>query len=253
MVQYNSFEIGKSAGGYSIGAYKFGVGAKKIVFVGGIHGGAETSTILLITKTIRCFGRQKEKIPNGITVFFIPLLNPDGYFSLRNMISRGINPYGIRESLEIRCNSRMVDLNRNWDFDWKPKTGQAFGDSSINDGGAYPFSEPETKALGDFLRLHRVKLVFFYHSMLFNSKIVIPGREGRFISGPPSQALISAMPSYTLKPRLGDYTGLAIDYLDREGIPAVDIEIPSSAIDYRTNLRGMAAAIKWANSAVGRE
>ena len=59
--------------------------------------------------------------------YLLPIMNPDGYERYR------------------RYNARWIDLNRNWGG---PGSGE---DSS---GGPYPFSEPETSALRDFLVGH---------------------------------------------------------------------------------------------------
>lgn len=59
--------------------------------------------------------------------YILPIMNPDGYVGNR------------------RQNTHNVDLNRNWGG---PGSGQA------PTGGPYPFSEPETAALRDFLVTH---------------------------------------------------------------------------------------------------
>jgi len=45
--EQHRFEIGRSAGGLPIEAYRFGRGPIRLILVGGIHGGYEWNTILL--------------------------------------------------------------------------------------------------------------------------------------------------------------------------------------------------------------
>ena len=47
----------------------------------------------------------------------------------------------------IRVGGRSLDWNRNWSYDWRPEPEQ-FG------AGDFPFSEPEMRALGEFLHGH---------------------------------------------------------------------------------------------------
>ena len=47
----------------------------------------------------------------------------------------------------IRVGGRRLDWNRNWSYDWRPEPEQP-------GAGDFPFSEPEMRALGEFLHSH---------------------------------------------------------------------------------------------------
>jgi hypothetical protein len=64
---------------------------------------------------------------DNVEWFLLPIMNPDGYVAYQ------------------RYNANGVDLNRNWG-------GPGSGESPY--GGPYPFSEPETAAMRDFLLAH---------------------------------------------------------------------------------------------------
>ncbi len=70
--------IGKSAEGRDIMAYTYGEGGKEIAFVGGVHGGYSWNTVLAAREIKEYFEANQEKIPTGLKVTVIPLLNPDG-------------------------------------------------------------------------------------------------------------------------------------------------------------------------------
>jgi hypothetical protein len=69
---------------------------------------------------------------NQVEWYLMPIMNPDGYVAYD------------------RWNANGVDLNRNWD-------GPGSGEDPY--GGPYPFSEPETAALRDFLLANPTVLV----------------------------------------------------------------------------------------------
>ena len=76
--------------------------------------------------------------------YFVPILNADGYintFEKDRLWRKNSKPYG-------RC--RGVDLNRNFDSDWNG-TGASSDKSRYDFCGSSAFSEPEAKALKDWM------------------------------------------------------------------------------------------------------
>ena len=64
VVEKNVFEvIGKSTQGRNIEATSYGKGEKKLLFVGGIHGGYEWNTVLLAQKFMDYFTNNPSVIP----------------------------------------------------------------------------------------------------------------------------------------------------------------------------------------------
>ena len=86
------------------------------------------------------------------TVWFIPLVNPDGV-----EICEKQKPF-------YKANGRGVDLNVNFDANWGKgnKNVKIVGDENYI--GAYPFSEPETMALRKFTERLTPDMTISYHS-----------------------------------------------------------------------------------------
>ncbi len=90
------------------------------------------------------------------TLYIVPVLNPDGFEYSRTHYSfwrknRRKNPDG----------SYGVDLNRNFSVGWVKSTNYA---SNVY-GGPSPFSEPETKAIKEFVDSHpNITIALDYHS-----------------------------------------------------------------------------------------
>ena len=59
-----------------------------------------------------------------------------------------------------------VDLNRNYGMAWSVPGGSERDPCAGNFAGDAPFSEPETRAIRDFLvqRRHEIKFVYNFHS-----------------------------------------------------------------------------------------
>ncbi len=102
---------------------------------------------------------------NNREIYFIPVLNPDGY-----EYNRTSNPSGggmWRKNRRNNSGSFGVDLNRNfgpysyWDA---PNGGSSTSPSSETYRGTAPFSEPETAALRDFLLTKGIRACLNYHT-----------------------------------------------------------------------------------------
>lgn len=100
---------------------------------------------------------------NNLEIWIIPALNPDGYqftttsgnrFWRKNRRNNGDGTFG-------------VDLNRNYSYQWGGGSGAEGSDFTADDTyrGPFPFSEPETAALRDFVNgLHHPRAIVSYHS-----------------------------------------------------------------------------------------
>ncbi len=212
----NKFIIGKSVEGREIEVFKFGHGNTKLLVVGGIHGGYEHNGIEIASNVVSYFESNPQQIPDDITLFIIPNMNPDGY-------SSGIWAPGLtlNEYLSRRLNANNVDLNRNWDCNWDET---AYWQDNIVSGGSNPFSEPETRAVRDFLISNNVKGVIFYHSSVAPNGMIFAGYCGN-------------RPSYSAGYPV---TGDAIDYLDSVGIAGIEIEFQDhSSVELDRNLNGI--------------
>ncbi|XP_035210424.1 carboxypeptidase B-like [Stegodyphus dumicola] len=83
---------------------------------------------------------------NTFEWYIDPIVNPDGYEYCQ--IDR------LWRKTRSRCPSSKcvgVDANRNWDFKWNDAAGSSTNPCSHNYAGPEPFSEPETRAIAEFM------------------------------------------------------------------------------------------------------
>ena len=221
--------IGYSVQGRPIEAYTVGWGARMLVFVGAIHGGSEWATADLVAKAAEYFRLRAADVPPALSLVFIPSANPDGLAA------------GHRRA--ARFNMRQVDLNRNWDCAWRPSS--KWNGMTVS-GGSAPFSEPETRALRNYLLDLRPALVVLYHSRagtvgagVCTESLAASVEVARLVARTTGYAF-SALPFY-------EVSGDAAGYLNQEGIPSIEIELwTHSNVDWEINLAGMIAMMTWA-------
>ncbi|MEK9136951.1 MAG: M14 family zinc carboxypeptidase, partial [Bacteroidota bacterium] len=107
---------------------------------------------------------------NNRQIWFIPVLNPDGY-----VYNQTTNPNGggmWRKNRRFNgppTNSYGVDPNRNygplymWDSQWAPN-GSSTSPTSETYRGPSVWSEPENQTIDNFMRAHVIKACFNYHT-----------------------------------------------------------------------------------------
>lgn len=218
--------IGQSVAGRPIHAYRWGNGDKGFAIVGGIHGGYEANTVQLANKLVDYFEVNSQTlIPTGVTLYLVPLLNPDGMAN------------------DSRLNANDVDLNRNWDCEWDP-AGMYRG--QLVNTGAAPFSEPETQALRDFVAAQKIDAILFYHSAHGSVSVgVCSTNTEAAIALARVVADVTDYRLYTYGsffPMTGDATG----YFNSIGIPAIEIELTDHTnIEWERNLAGILSALQW--------
>ena len=230
-----AFSIGESIEGKSLDVYRFGSGPIVRVIIGAIHGGYESNTATLAWMLRDDLRKGTMTVPEDITLYLLPLFNPDGFYDYTNQ------PEG-------RSNAHGVDLNRNWDVYWKldwNRTG-CFNYFPVT-AGEYAFSEPETQALRDFLLANRVDAVISYHSAM--SAIFAGGRPEPDAASDSLARALSAV-SFYLYPPVNDpgceYTGQLIDWASAHGIAAVDVELTDhQSTDIDINRKVLRAFLTW--------
>ncbi len=107
---------------------------------------------------------------NNREIFFIPVVNPDGY-----EYNRTTNPSGGGMWRKNRRNSYGIDLNRNYGpfAYWNaPNGGSSTSTSSDTYRGTAPFSENETKAIQNFLLGKNIKTCLNYHT--YSNLLIYP-------------------------------------------------------------------------------
>jgi hypothetical protein len=225
--------LGSSVEGRAITARRFGSGPRALVFAGGIHGGWEANTVALVQQLIAHFEAVPGALRPGLSLYFIPVVNPDG-------LPRGRTPAG-------RFNARGVDLNRNWGCDWSPV---AYWRSQRVNAGPAAFSEPETLALATFLREVQPVAAVFYHSAADG---VFAGDCTAAAGVDADSAAMAAVYGEAAGYRSGapftayPVNGTAANWADGQGIAAADVELTShDDTEFERNLAAVMALQDWA-------
>jgi hypothetical protein len=224
--------IGESVAGRPIEVYRFGTGPRKLLIIGGIHGGYEYNTITLTEQLISLLRGRPEWIPEDVTLFILRSLNPDG-----EARAQGIHG---------RINENGVDLNRNFPAQWKlewPIDG-CWRYLPVT-GGPYPASEPETLALMQFLIDEDIFALINYHSAALG---IFPGGQPPFEASISLAEAVAAVSDYPYPPVDTGclFTGQLIDWASMQGIAAIDIELANHRdSDLKVNLEILHVFLHW--------
>jgi len=225
--------LGESTQNRPITAMRVGNGPRKLVLVGATHGYPERNTYELVSQLADYFRTNPEEVPSALSLYFVPLLNPDGL------------------ELGVRQNANGVDLNRNMDTsadscadnDWSQRVAGARGIIS-DTGGPYSESEAESRVIRDFLL--DADGVIWFHS---NAGVVFPACEHA-----PSIALARVFAdsaNYVFIPQWDRYpiTGGMHDWAGGLGIASITPELVTGDLpELEQNLAGVKAVL---NSAEG--
>lgn len=173
------FSVGRSVMDREIYCLKTGRGKKKLVITGAHHGLEYiTSRFLMMfaSKLNRCLmedevfcGNNVRDIFTGLTLYIIPMVNPDGVDIAVNGLDitneahrRLISNVGIHSFRKVwQANANGVDLNHNYDALWS-NTVENPAHSLY--GGKFPESEPETISICNFLREINADMLICFHS-----------------------------------------------------------------------------------------
>lgn len=239
--------IGTSIEGRDIEVYSFGTGKKHLLFVGGVHGGYEWNSTLLSYAFIDYLKANPNYIPSNITIDIIPTLNPDGLYTVTKKVGRFALEDVATDTTILargRFNARDVDINRNFDCKWKPKSTWQ---SKIVNAGTNPFSEPEAKALQMFVVNNPPTAAVFWHSKS-NAVYASKCHDGILPDTLNIMTLYSQASKYQAFKTFDSYevTGAADDWLSTINIPAITVELQTrETIEWERNLAGINALIKY--------
>ncbi len=233
--------IGTSVQGRQIKATTYGAGAIHLLFVGGIHGGYEWNSVLLAYEMMDYLALNPEIIPDNLSVTIIPSANPDGVFKIVGKEGRFVSidvPAG-DDSLG-RFNANNVDLNRNFDCKWKSTStwrGQTVS------AGTSAFSEPEARAIRDFVTTHTPVAAVFLHSQA--NAVYASECEAGIL--PETRTLMNTYASAAGYPAVDvfdsyEITGDAEGWLASINIPAITVELSThETTEWEKNLSGIKA------------
>lgn len=177
--QTELFSIGESVMEHRIYCLKIGGGKRKL-FINGAHHGLEYLTSAFIMKFLSeyascidsgrdMFGYDVRELSNRTSLYAVPMVNPDGV----DIAVHGIdvtNPYhrklvsmvGIHSFNKVwQANVNGVDINHNYNAGWRVIETRP---SPSKYSGPYSESEPETKAIVEFVRDEGFDMLMAFHS-----------------------------------------------------------------------------------------
>lgn len=133
-----------------------------------------TQLIFYMYYLLENYGSNDEvtHLVNNTEMYFIPMLNPDGY--VRNQLTDA-NGGGLwRKNRRDNGDGTFgVDLNRNYGHEWGyDNSGSSPITSNETYRGSAPFSEPETQAVKWFTEQHAFDLALNYHA--FGNYVIYP-------------------------------------------------------------------------------
>lgn len=138
--------LGSSQLGQALVVHHYSGGPRRLFVLGAHHGGPEGNTAELVSGLMGFLDQNPWEIPQGVAIDFMPEGNPDGI------------AIGSRQFLS------GVDPNRNWPgMGWEPDAYDSNGRFRPGLGGPEPLSEPENRALADYLWWTHPVFVLNYH------------------------------------------------------------------------------------------
>ncbi|MSU54956.1 MAG: hypothetical protein EXS46_00250 [Candidatus Taylorbacteria bacterium] len=235
--------LGNSLEGRKIQSYTYGTGKTNLLFVGGIHGGYEWNSVVLAYTFIDYLDEHPEVVPENLTITVIPSLNPDGLHKVGGKEGRfEISDVSTDKAVLAsgRFNAREVDLNRNFDCKWQPKSTWQ---SKTVSAGTAPFSEPEAVILKKIVLENKYSAVVFWHSQS-NGVYASQCEKGILPGTLDVMNIYSKASGYPAVKTFDAYvtTGAAEDWLASINIPAVTVELKThETIEWDKNLAGIKA------------
>ena len=173
------FSVGESVMERKILCLKLGEGKRKL-FINGTHHGLETITAAFIVRFIdefcdalllndNFFGYNVKQIFENTRIYFVPMVNPDGAdiavngIDISNPVHKNLIDFvGIENFSKVwQANANGVDINHNYDAGWRVINEYP---SPSRYSGPYAESEPETKAVVNFVRSEQFDMLIAFHS-----------------------------------------------------------------------------------------
>lgn len=238
--------IGTSVEGRPIEAYTYGSGERHLLLVGGIHGGYEWNTVVLAYMMMDYLEANPAAVPKNLRVTIIPSANPDGVYKVigkEGRFTASEIPAGVAQE-PGRFNAHGVDLNRNFGCKWKP---EGMWRGAVVSTGSSAFSEPEARAIRDFVLAEKPAAVIFWHSQ--GNAVYASECEEGILSG--TRAIMQAYgkaAGYPTHETFDAYeiNGDAEGWLASIGIPAITVELSThETIEWNKNLAGTKALFTY--------
>ncbi len=238
--------IGTSVEERPITAYHYGTGETELLFVGGIHGGYSWNTALVAYELMEYLEENPEVIPEEVSVTVIPVLNPDG-------LAKVVGTADVFEKSDVstsqdvivsgRFNAHNVDLNRNFDCDWR--SSGTWQNKTVS-GGSKAFSEPESQAFEEYINSRRPDAVVVWYS----------ASGGVFASNCHDEILEETTAITNVYSKASGYkayenfdfytiTGDMVNWLAKSDIPAISVLLTTHTdMEWNKNRAGIEALFK---------
>lgn len=181
-------ELGKSVENRSINMLTLGSGPKKILLWSQMHGNESTATLALLD-ILKFFNSsdewnlQKKDLLKKVTIYMIPMLNPDGAdpFKRHNAVGVDLNRDALRLSMpesRILKNARD-EINPDWGFNLHDQNRYYGAGKNINKTASISFLAPAydyEKSINQ-KRGDAMQMIVSLNEILQN---YIPGKVGRY-------------------------------------------------------------------------
>ena len=167
-----------------------GTGPRKVLFTAAHHANEWITALVLLkyaedlAEAIRTdgilFGQKAREMAEAVTLYLIPMVNPDGVDLVVGAIEPGNIQYDLAQRLARdypsipfpngwKANLLGVDLNLNYPAGWLQAREIKFSQGYTTPGprdyvGRAPLDQMETKALAEFTEFLDPQLVLAYHS-----------------------------------------------------------------------------------------
>lgn len=239
--------IGTSVEGREIVAHQYGIGEKELLFIGGVHGGYAWNTAAVAYELMSYLSDNEDRVPEGLTVTVIPVLNPDGLAQVvedNNGFSAAAITTTLSENIPARFNANNVDLNRNFDCEWQ---AEGVWQSRVVSGGSAPFSEPEANALKQYVETHKPAATIVWYSAAggvyaSNCRGGVSA-ETKLLTNLYADA--SGYPAYE-EFDFYEVTGDMVNWLAKEGYPAISVLLTKHGeVEWSQNQSGIEAMLNY--------
>jgi hypothetical protein len=194
-----------------------------VLILGGIHGGRESNTAWLVWELLGYLQAQPMAVPDSVTVWFVPVVNPDGIENGTRELANGVDP------------------NRNWPtLDWAPDTFAPGAILRYGGGGRQPLSEPETAALAVWIEHIQPVTIITYHSAA-GLGMGGPVAVGSGLLQAYLDATAYAAHEWVAYPVTGDFA----QWSEALGIPTIEVELSThSDPEFDRNLAGVLSVLE---------
>lgn len=230
-------QVGATVYGKELNAILVGNQKNMIACIGAIHAGESGPEILL--SALSEMLRENPHVFDKCGLAVLPIVNAD----MRDAMVKGAPWY-------IRTNAKGVDLNRNFDANWNiTEYGYNLSTADYRSPtyrGPYPHSEPEVRAVADFIELVKPCALFSFHYLcsiasdkLISSKFAADDAEYKakleHVKRTYSDAFRDAIGKPRLancEPELTSSSGGLATYMYQRGVIAFDLEFKGDVEEF---------------------